>query len=299
MTTTVGRRTNRWRLTEVTATDDAVIAELADITRDSFAVGDMVPGLPAADGASDTEASIRDELAAGIRMWMADAGDGRPVGSVRAIPRPDGVWQIRRLAVSLAAQGRGLGRALVRGLERAARVEGMRTVVVWALVERGVAPFYSMLGYRTTGHFGSPDKPLSEAIMELSLDEPGEPLEYPWGTEPTLTGGSLHTWFGSATDTVVIVGTPGEDTLATVADQHAMATALAGHDVRFLGVDSAPDPTSDTRFDILASQADVVRGTGLLFHRPCTTVVEFTMPRTVAPDLLALWRLPIAHGLSD
>jgi hypothetical protein len=128
---------------------------------------------------------------------------------VRAIPRSDRLWQIRRLAVRADAQGFGLGRRLVRGLEHAARAEAVGALVVWALVERGIAPFYSLLGYRTTGHFGSEDKPLSEAVMELDLAAPAQALEYPWGTEPAGVGpdsGMAVSWFAAGEDTVAVLG---------------------------------------------------------------------------------------------
>jgi GNAT superfamily N-acetyltransferase len=286
------------QLTEVDQSDPALLDELAALTRDTFKTGDMLPGLPDADGVRDTATSIGEDLDAGVRLWQLRARHGRPVGCVRAIPRSGSVWQIRRLAVARSELGTGLGRLLVRGLEQIARTEGVRTLVVWALVERGIAPLYSKLGYRTTGHFGSPDKPLSEAIMELDLDQPAPPLAYPWGTEARCPHqqGVIVSWFGSAGRTMAMAGTLTEDARTVIARQQELATRELGP-VRFVGGDGwadCPPGTADAVRDTLAARADTVAGHGVLFERPCTEVVEFTMPRTVAPDLLALWRMPLS-----
>lgn len=292
-----GRRPTRWRMSEVWAPDRALLDELATITRDSFGVGDMLPGLPAADGASDTAASIHEELDGGIRMWMVHTGDGRPVGCVRAIPRGDRLWQIRRLAVRVDAQGLGLGRRLIRGLERAARAEGVGALVVWVLVERGIAPFYSRLGYHTTGHFGSPDKPLSEAIMELDLATAGTTLEYPWGTEPHAPDSGLAvSWFASARETVAVLGTLEADARSVVAAHHREAARLIDA-ARFVGGDGWSGCDGEQAGALraeLASRADHRDGPALLFRRHFLDVREFTMPRSLEPELLALWRMPLS-----
>ncbi len=292
-----GRRPTRWRISEVWAPERALLDELASLTRDSFAGGDMLPGLPAADGASDTAAAIRDELDGSIRMWMVHAGDGRPAGCVRAIPRGDQLWQIRRLAVRVDAQGLGLGRRLIRGLERAARAEGVGVLVVRAMVERGIAPFYSLLGYRTTGHFGSPDEPLSEAVMQLDLATAGTVLEYPWGTEPAgPDSGMAVSWFASGRDTVAVLGTLEADTRSLVAG-HRRAAAQLGDAARFIGGDGWPGCDREQAGALraeLASRANYRDGPVLLMRRHFLDVREFTMPRSVEPRLLALWRMPLS-----
>ncbi len=299
MATKMDLRTTRWQLTEVVRPGPALLDKLAAITRSSFTVGDMLPGLPTADGVSDTAASITEEMDSGVRLWMVHAGDGRPIGCVRAIPRPDATWQIRRLAVTVDAQGYGLGRLLVRGLEQAAMAEGIRRLVVWALVERGVPPFYSMLGYRTTGHFGTPDKLLSEAIMELELGGPRPVLTYPWGTEPQCPHpGAMVSWFDTERHTVAVTDTLAADASTVVARHHEQVTRLVG-DARFLGGDGwsgCGHEAAATLGEKIASRADAVHGPVLLFDRPCTEVVEFTMPRTVEPELLALWRMFISRS---
>lgn len=292
-------------MTEVRTPDQVLLADLASLTRESFAGGDMLPGLPAADGASDSAGSIQDELERGIRIWMVHTGDERPVGCVRAIPRGDRLWQIRRLAVRADAQGFGLGRRLVRGLEHAARAEAVGALVVWALVERGIAPFYSLLGYRTAGHFGSEDKPLSEAIMELDLAAPAPALEYPWGTEPAgPDSGMAVSWFAAGEDTVAVLGALEPDNRSVVTQHHREAARLVGPDstARFLGGDGwagCGQEEADTLRAEIAARADHRDGAALLFRRHFLTVREFTMPRSVHPELLALWRMPVASTGTD
>lgn len=287
------------RVAEAVSPRPAQLAELVPIIRTSFAAGDLLPGLPAADGTSDTVESILADLGDGVRLWVAYA-DGCPVGCVRAIPRPDGIWQIRRLAVSIPAQGRGIGRMLVRELEASARTEGMSKLVVWALVERGIASFYARLGYRTTGHFGSPDKLLSEAIMEVDLDGPRPLLSYPWGSEPrTSSPGMLISWFAGQKRTVAVVGDLTGDVRAVIAGQNELACRLAGS-VRFVGGDGWSDCSPAEKAALraqLARRADATEGPAFLFWRTCTAVVEFTMPRAVEPRLLALWRIPLPPEL--
>ena len=292
-------RQGRLRVAEAVSPDPAHLADLVPIIRTSFAAGDLLPGLPAADGASDTVESILADLEGGVRLWVAHA-DGYPVGCVRAIPRSDSIWQIRRLAVSIPAQELGIGRMLVRELEAAARAEGMSRLVVWALVERGIAPFYARLGYRTTGHFGSPDKLLSEAIMEVDLDGPRPLLSYPWGSEPrTIFPGMLISWFAGENRTVAVVGDLAGDVRAVIAEQSELACRLAGT-VRFVGGDGWSDCSPAGKAALhaqMARRADAAEGPALLFRRTCTAVVEFTMPRAVEPRLLALWRMPLPPEL--
>lgn len=284
-----------WHVDEVAGTDGALLDTLAAITRDAFVAGDLYPGLPAADGASDTAESLLADMADGIRLWLARAGDGTIAGCVRAIPRSGSLWQIRRLAVAPGLQGRGVATSLVLALESAARAEGVAKVVVWALVERGIPPLYSQFGYRTTGHFASPDKPLSEAIMEVRLDEPRAALSYPWGTEPRLASdGAIVNWFSFDAGTAAVLGPLRSDPRAIVRAHAEQASEWIGP-VRFIGGDGWLDGGAGAP-DVLREQltplADGAHGPMLIFARPCDQVAEFTIPRQREPRLLALWRIP-------
>ena len=135
--------------------------------------------------------------------------------------------------------------------------------------------------------------------MELDLTAPAPPLAYPWGTEPRCPyrQGCMVTWFGSARRTVAVTGRLTANPRPIVARQRARVSRLFGAD-RFLGGDgwaNCAPRSSAAVHDALAARADAVDGRALLFERPYDEVVEFTMPRTVAPDLLALWRVPVAR----
>jgi GNAT superfamily N-acetyltransferase len=70
---------------------------------------------------ADHAAAIRDH-----EVWVIDDEAGRPLAVIDCIPRPDHLW-IDNVAVDPAAQGRGLGRALLRLAEdEAARVGEVR-----------------------------------------------------------------------------------------------------------------------------------------------------------------------------
>jgi predicted N-acetyltransferase YhbS len=298
--TNVDQQPATWQVEEIQSPDDAVLDAAAAVTRGAFAADDLLPALPAADGSAESAASLRDDLRSGGRLFIAHAGDGRPEGCVRAIPLAGSAWQVRRLAVSTEARGRGLGRALMRRLEAAARAEGLRRVLACAVVERGVPPFYSRLGYRTTSHFASPGKLLSEVVMELDLCGRRQAHGYPWGTEPHGPGqGTLVSWFGSERCSVAVIGRLAADARAVVARHGAQAAGLAGQ-VPFIGGDGwlgAPPGSETALRDRLACRADSQSGPVLLFRRPCVTVTEFTMPRAIEPGLLALWRMPLRAGL--
>jgi predicted N-acetyltransferase YhbS len=289
-----------WIFTEVRAPRDALLDSVVAITTSAFAAGDLLPGLPAADGALDTGNAILSDLRSGVRLWLARSHDGETLGCVRAIPRPNETWQIRRLVVSIEAQGHGIARGLVRGLERAAMADGIRRLVVWALVERGIPPFYSRLGYRTTGHFGSPDKPLSEAIMEVRLAGPRPVLAYPWETEPLLPGrGVAVCWFGSGRQTVAVTTDLAPDPGDVVRGCRQLAAQRFGLS-EFLGCDcwvGCRPEDSHRLAEVLASRADAGAAPVLLFRRPATAVREFTMPRALEPMLLAFCRTPLPPEL--
>ncbi|MEV0308340.1 GNAT family N-acetyltransferase [Nonomuraea fuscirosea] len=291
--------TPRWHVAEIPWPGSADLDTMAAITRAAFADGDMLPGLPAADGASDTAESIEADLRAGIRLWMAHAGDGRPLGYVRAIPRDSSLWQIRRLAIRQDMQGRGVGRELVLGLERAARSEGVANVVVWALVERGIAPLYARLGYRTTGHLASPGKPLSEAVMEVRAGVPRPALAYPWGTQPKLAAGRpVIAWFAVEGGTAAVLGEAEPGSRATVRALARHAADLGARPARFLGADCWEDgetPDVEGVSARLASSADRGGDRLLLFDRPSLDVEAYTCPRAGEPELLALWRTPVGR----
>jgi len=87
-----------------------------------------------------------------------DEADGTPLGCVTYVPGPDNAWaehlrageaSIRMLAVDPAAQGRGVGTALVEACLVRARADGRRAVFLHSLpVMTGAQRVYDRLGFR-------------------------------------------------------------------------------------------------------------------------------------------------------
>jgi ribosomal protein S18 acetylase RimI-like enzyme len=87
-----------------------------------------------------------------------DASDGTPLGCVTYVPGPDNAWaehlrdgeaSIRMLAVDPAAQGRGVGSALVAACLDRARADGRRAVFLHSLpVMAGAQRIYERCGFR-------------------------------------------------------------------------------------------------------------------------------------------------------
>jgi len=87
-----------------------------------------------------------------------DGADGTPLGCVTYVPGPDNPWaehlrdreaSIRMLAVDPAAQGRGVGSALVAACLDRARADGRRAVFLHSLpVMAGAQRIYERCGFR-------------------------------------------------------------------------------------------------------------------------------------------------------
>lgn len=87
------------------------------------------------------------EVAEGRGAFLVLSIDGRPVGcgAVRLIDAETG--ELKRMYVSPAMRGRGLGRTLVEALEREARALGASRLVL----ETGIRQHAAMALYRQTG----------------------------------------------------------------------------------------------------------------------------------------------------
>ncbi|WP_222723586.1 GNAT family N-acetyltransferase [Streptomyces sp. MS191] len=260
--------------------------QVAAVTSAAYEVGDLVPGLPVADGARETARDVRDDLAAGRPLWVATV-DGDVAGSVRATIRADGDWEVRRLAVAPWVRHGGLGRRLLARLEDAAVTAGAARVVLDAVVERGNPAFYARVGFRTVRHFGAPDKPLSEVHM---VRDPREPVERRSGADAFAGAydrdvtGWVATWWSVPGGTRRVTGT---------------GMPEAGAD-GLLGVDCLPAATEPERALLERESvraADRVDDDGSqFFGRPAALVPAFVQPRLVHGGLLAWWRGPAARG---
>ncbi|MGW6744890.1 GNAT family N-acetyltransferase [Streptomyces sp. NPDC055025] len=129
------------------ATDPADIEACFAVRKEVFVVEQRV--------AEDIEYDGRDDQALQV---LAIRDDGVPLGTGRLLYGPGAadrtggdpaVGSLGRLAVSSAARGRGIGAALVRAIEDAARERGLTVVDLHA--QSHALGFYERLGYEAYG----------------------------------------------------------------------------------------------------------------------------------------------------
>ena len=109
-----------------------------------------------------------------------DSADGTPLGCVTYVPGPDNPWaehlrageaSIRMLAVDPAAQGRGVGSALVAACLDRARADGRRAVFLHSLpVMTDAQRIYERCGFRRAPErdWVFPDFLLMGFVLELA-----------------------------------------------------------------------------------------------------------------------------------
>jgi GNAT superfamily N-acetyltransferase len=90
-----------------------------------------------------------DDEAASHHIVAIDGGDGACLGCLVLLPIDAAVVRMRQVAVRPDRQRRGIGGALVRFAEEAARARGYREIV--AHVREPAIPFYARLGYEREG----------------------------------------------------------------------------------------------------------------------------------------------------
>ncbi|MGW7417771.1 GNAT family N-acetyltransferase [Streptomyces sp. NPDC054863] len=117
------------------------------VRKEVFVVEQEVP--------AELEYDAYDESAVHV---LAIADDGTPLGTGRLLYGADAagrtgggpeVGSLGRLAVSGAARGLGIGAALVRGIEEAARTRGLTSIDLHA--QTHALSFYERLGYAAYG----------------------------------------------------------------------------------------------------------------------------------------------------
>lgn len=132
------------------ARDEADREACFRVRKEVFVVEQRVP--------EDIEYDAYDEAGADTVHVLAIRTDGVPLGTGRllygqaAAGRTGGyetVGSLGRLAVSAAARGLGVGAALVRGIEEAARGRGLAAVDLHA--QTHALGFYERLGYAAYG----------------------------------------------------------------------------------------------------------------------------------------------------
>ena len=98
--------------------------------------------------------------------------DHRVIGTCAAIPRDDGTMELAKLAVTAAAQGRGLGRALSTAVIEFARARQPKCLYLVSSTRLGPAlRLYETLGFR---HLPFPwPPPYTDADVYMELDVSG------------------------------------------------------------------------------------------------------------------------------
>jgi len=93
--------------------------------------------------------------------WVVAYEHGRPVGCGGLRPLEPGVAEIKRMFVTAGARGRGLGRQLLRELERRAEAGGSRRVrlLTTEVLAEAIA-LYEAEGYEVLEHVGRPGEPV-------------------------------------------------------------------------------------------------------------------------------------------
>ncbi|OEJ96641.1 GNAT family N-acetyltransferase [Streptomyces thermolilacinus] len=113
--------------------------------------------------------------ATAVHVLAVRAADGTALGTGRLLYGPDaagrtggedGVGALGRLAVTRAARGLGVGGALVRAIEEAARARGLKAVDLHA--QTHALGFYERLGYEAYGP-EFPDAGIPHLAMRRTL----------------------------------------------------------------------------------------------------------------------------------
>lgn len=142
------------RLDPSAAADAPLMGTLAAMINEVYATGERGMWLPGFDRTSDAEVA---ELTRAGRFAVATAA-GRAVGCVQVDRLPDDLGEFGMLAADARHQGAGVGGALVRFAEQAARATGCTRMQLELLVpcdwkhpaKEFLASWYGRMGYRLT-----------------------------------------------------------------------------------------------------------------------------------------------------
>jgi len=269
-------------------------AMIAALTRRAYADSDPLPGLPSPDGARDTAAEVARDLRRGARVWTVHDHADRAVAALRVIEHADANWELRRISVLPAWRGHGLARALITAVEAQARQVGVRHVWLNAVIERCRPPVYAHLGYRTVRREPSYDKPLTEVIMERQPAAPHQVLAYPWQGDITAAGpGLLVSWFMVDGRLLAAIDLVGEDVPGGVRRQARRLPGIGTARPRLAGVDLWSDAGDDELAWVrgqLMVRTNQMRSETPHVYGGRAAVQAHLLPRTLAPELFALWR---------
>jgi GNAT superfamily N-acetyltransferase len=106
-----------------------------------------------------------EEVAEGRGAFLVAYVDGTPIGcgAVRCLDQGTGTAELKRMYVSPAARGQGVGRAVLTHLEHEARLLGARRLVLETGIRQGAAlALYRNAGFAVIPAFGEyTDSPTS------------------------------------------------------------------------------------------------------------------------------------------
>ena len=117
---------------------------------------------------SDPKGTI---ISSGGQIFMAEVG-GQSVGCVALLPMPENSYEVAKMAVSPAAQGRGVGRRLLTAAIEGARSQGAVRLYLESNWRLGPAlHLYEALGFRHLPPDRRPVSPYARAdvFMEMPL----------------------------------------------------------------------------------------------------------------------------------
>lgn len=260
------------------------VHQTARLIRAAYANSDPLPGLDRPDGADESAESVLAQLESGVRLWTASDATGAPAGCLMVTRHPGNGWEVHRVAVSSAWQGRGVARALLAAVSTAAQ---RQSAELWlnAVVERCLPPLYAGLGYRPTHVFPGPGKPLTEWRMRWEPTA-GQPS---WYSGIRVPAGHQLCWFVAA-DRLVAVIDNGDgrlgDVVARASGQVARVfPALREQRIGLAGVDALPPGPVVRHLAAAESTGDVH-----LLRVPRAEHPFHLRPRKFEPEALALCR---------
>ena len=135
----------------------ASLPDLADLLREAVGEGAGLGFLPPL-GAAEAEAcwrQVAEEVRGGRRVALAAREGGRVVGSAQLdlCLRPNGLHraEVQKVMVRSAHRRRGLGRALLREVDEAARAEGRTTLHLDTFADQPARRVYEACGWVHSG----------------------------------------------------------------------------------------------------------------------------------------------------
>jgi GNAT superfamily N-acetyltransferase len=145
------------RIRRVQAVDERMLAQLAEVTKDCVDAGASIGFMQPFTGAQAITfwREVAGDVAAGRRLLLVAEDDGGVCGTVQLIvDMPDNQphrADLAKMQVHRRARRNGLGAALLRAAEQAARECGKTLLVLDAVTDGDAARLYAKLGWVRVG----------------------------------------------------------------------------------------------------------------------------------------------------